>query len=914
VTAPLDIARSYIALGWAPIPIPFRQKRPVLDDWEHLRITTETAAKHWNGVPANVGVILGDASHGLADVDLDCPEARELAPRILPATRTFGRATNPESHWLYVALGATTKQFKDHGTMLVELRATAPRTGNGQQTVFPGSTHKDTGEPIEWTLGCPEAPVEISPDELRQLVTHLAIACLLKRHHPDLLESYLAAPSGNLPEDIMPEVRDWLGLKPAPKPAAARPSRSLEDYGSARARFNADHPLSAANHGSACPAEGCEGKNSFKGDESKATCFHSSHPDKCGTRIQGGTECFVFDPLDLESFQAGRSQSDHLQAEGYWSPRLAIEEPPPLTDDDFHQWYTGRPATDSERDPGSDDVTDADREAYTHRVQEAHARFAPKTDIEITQALNDLRKRQGTSGVKRLAFTDWADLRRKQFSKPVWLIKGILPSQGVAAISGEPKSNKTWVLLESAVALATATPMFGQFVVPERKAVALVLTEDDEQNVRNRIRSLLEGRGLSQDAADGWIFLITRAELNLLNESSVADLIAACRRLPRTIALLGLDPLRNLHAGDENDSTEMIKVMAQMRALRDVLSCAVDFNHHAIKSSKDTSDRRPGQKMRGSGAIHGAVDAGLYLSNTETDGREHWSNRIDVEIKGARGAGFFDLHLHVEDDENDEACFSKWTVEGADPSDRSAKETAAAAAKEEAKAAREAEKHDRAERDHEDLVAKIVSLLCEHGTLGREALKAKSRSGTTKVAYALEDAKLRGLIEPAIEGKKIVGWKLPNTTKTPIPPDPARSRPETAIFNFQAGGRAVGIPDPGSRPTDPSRGPGGGRGGMPSGSISETGGSETDGSRPEISKTTETRAGSGSGSQFSDEERARLRQLAHTDPEQQAKAESDALAKTRAFNDGPAPPHADAEAIRQRVLAESDQQEQEDPG
>jgi hypothetical protein len=70
--APLGIALEYIARGWAVIPVPYRCKRPLMEDWQELRITEETAPQWFNGSDMqNVGVRLGELSGGLADVDLD---------------------------------------------------------------------------------------------------------------------------------------------------------------------------------------------------------------------------------------------------------------------------------------------------------------------------------------------------------------------------------------------------------------------------------------------------------------------------------------------------------------------------------------------------------------------------------------------------------------------------------------------------------------------------------------------------------------------------------------------------------------------------------------------------------------------------------------------------------------------------
>ena len=68
---------------------------------------------HFNGT-GNIGILLGDPSGGLVDVDLDCPEAHELAEQHLPPTgMKTGRPGSPASHWWYIAPGARTKQRRD---------------------------------------------------------------------------------------------------------------------------------------------------------------------------------------------------------------------------------------------------------------------------------------------------------------------------------------------------------------------------------------------------------------------------------------------------------------------------------------------------------------------------------------------------------------------------------------------------------------------------------------------------------------------------------------------------------------------------------------------------------------------------------------------------------------------------------
>src|SRR5919201_1948680 len=120
-TPPADAraaALAYLARGFAPVPLPHRMKRPVLPGWEQLRLTAQTLGGYFDpGRPTNVGLLLGEPSGGLVDVDLDCPEAVALAPHLLPQTGlTHGRPGNPGSHWWYVvdrAPGKASTGFED---------------------------------------------------------------------------------------------------------------------------------------------------------------------------------------------------------------------------------------------------------------------------------------------------------------------------------------------------------------------------------------------------------------------------------------------------------------------------------------------------------------------------------------------------------------------------------------------------------------------------------------------------------------------------------------------------------------------------------------------------------------------------------------------------------------------------------
>lgn len=173
------LADDYCCRGWSPIPVPFRSKNPGFDDWQHLRITTATVSDHFNGEPQNIGVLLGEPSNGLVDIDLDCREAVALADVLLPPTGSiFGRAGKPSSHRLYLCPGAArTMQFSDpekhpQGQRLAELRST------GAQTILPGSTH-ESGEAVLWESD--DDPATVDADTLVRGVRRVAAGSLIAR-------------------------------------------------------------------------------------------------------------------------------------------------------------------------------------------------------------------------------------------------------------------------------------------------------------------------------------------------------------------------------------------------------------------------------------------------------------------------------------------------------------------------------------------------------------------------------------------------------------------------------------------------------------------------------------------------------------------------------------------------------------
>jgi Bifunctional DNA primase/polymerase, N-terminal len=96
------IAKKYHDRGWFVTPVAYRAKEPILKGWPNTRLTIGDLDSHFEAGPMNIGIVLGDLSHGLVDVDIDDPQAIYFVDHFLPHTDAiFGRASNLRSHRIY---------------------------------------------------------------------------------------------------------------------------------------------------------------------------------------------------------------------------------------------------------------------------------------------------------------------------------------------------------------------------------------------------------------------------------------------------------------------------------------------------------------------------------------------------------------------------------------------------------------------------------------------------------------------------------------------------------------------------------------------------------------------------------------------------------------------------------------------
>jgi len=214
-----------------------------------------------------------------------------------------------------------------------------------------------------------------------------------------------------------------------------------------------------------------------------------------------------------------------------------------------------------------------------------------------------------------------------------WLIEQLWSRAAVGVIGGSPKCGKSWLALDMAVSIASATPCLGVFPVHASGPVLLYGAEDSAAALRARLQTLSHIRQLDFASLD--VRVITADSLRL-------DRIEDQDRLEATVVwhqpvLLLIDPLVRVHAIDENVAGQVAALLGYLRSLQRKTGVAVALVHHVRKNASPSAGA--GYSLRGSSDLYAWLDSFLYLR------KHHDQLMLCAEHRSAPGAGPFVLEL-----------------------------------------------------------------------------------------------------------------------------------------------------------------------------------------------------------------------------------------------------------------------------
>lgn len=198
-----------------------------------------------------------------------------------------------------------------------------------------------------------------------------------------------------------------------------------------------------------------------------------------------------------------------------------------------------------------------------------------------------------------------------------WVVKGVLPSRGLAAVFGPSGSGKTFLLLDLAAAICSGARWFG---FRTRQTPVVYLGLEGGAGLQQRVKAWELAN--NSEFPSNFRYLVSDFELS--SAMDVDDLIEV---LP-THSICIIDTLNRASPGsDENSSADMGKLLAAATKIQAETCGLVILCHHTGK------DRRQG--LRGHSSLHAAMDAEIELRRDEQKDTRFWrSSKLKDERDG----------------------------------------------------------------------------------------------------------------------------------------------------------------------------------------------------------------------------------------------------------------------------------------
>lgn len=189
-----------------------------------------------------------------------------------------------------------------------------------------------------------------------------------------------------------------------------------------------------------------------------------------------------------------------------------------------------------------------------------------------------------------------------------WLVRGVLPAKGLAALYGASGSGKSFLALDLCAAVAAGEEWFDCRV--SLAPVAYVALEG-EAGFSQRVKAWQLHHG--DDLPAGLRFVMQPFDLRSLDD--LGELAEAVMASGGAGGLVVIDTLNRAAPGvDENSSQDMGLLIDAAKALQSRLGGLVLLVHHTGK------DQTKG--LRGHSSLHAALDAAIEV--TRTDDRRDW--------------------------------------------------------------------------------------------------------------------------------------------------------------------------------------------------------------------------------------------------------------------------------------------------
>ena len=222
-------------------------------------------------------------------------------------------------------------------------------------------------------------------------------------------------------------------------------------------------------------------------------------------------------------------------------------------------------------------------------------------------ALADLLQRTKTPPT-RFKLLSGADLSN---APPMpWMLRGVLPRDGLAALYGPSGSAKTFLVIDAGAAIASGAYEWFGCRVTQCPVTYCALEGEAGMSKRIKAWSLHHKKPVPEA-----LRFVTQP-FDLLNSGDVAELAKAVQVARGAGGLVILDTLNRAAPGaDENSSVDMGNIIAAAKRLQTLTGGLVLLVHH---TGKDAT-----KGLRGHSSLYAALDGAIEVN--KTDSRREWS-------------------------------------------------------------------------------------------------------------------------------------------------------------------------------------------------------------------------------------------------------------------------------------------------
>lgn len=242
----------------------------------------------------------------------------------------------------------------------------------------------------------------------------------------------------------------------------------------------------------------------------------------------------------------------------------------------------------------TDVVQDIIGEAFSH-IELEQVPDAP--EFEYRNGRGNGHTREETHKYRLIPFSDL-----RPSSEQDYLVKGLLPRSGLAAIWGPPKCGKSFWLFDLLLHIALNWPYRGRRIVT---GPVVYCAFEGADGFKKRVEAFRRTHGLLLEQAPPFYLMPTRVDLIRAHK----ELIHCIRQQSSRPVAVALDTLNRSLVGSESKDEDMAKYLNAADAIREAFGCLVVIVHH---SGVDTT--RP----RGHTGLTGAVDAQLSVVRDES--------------------------------------------------------------------------------------------------------------------------------------------------------------------------------------------------------------------------------------------------------------------------------------------------------